>query len=525
MTSDPGAAAFPAVYVAAGGRRTVSAPGRMAEIILRRPADFSKVSHRARRTAAGLAAALVCTLLPAHASPPDYRLGDVATEDVVTPVPLLVVNPDATEALQKRVAEQASFIVFQTPQSTDEAETELRQSLAASRARFLTALQQALPDRTPGAADLSLPEYAETLAAVARTSPVDLPLEQLAPGWVRGESDEPFVAGLLKPLREIMAQPIVASKTEPAWPRDPAVRLIQLENLARTPPVRELEGAGVTVPAETIISLYHARLLVKTAFPLGQEQSGRYAATFVRANAYPDPVLTEALRARRLEGVTVNDTYDAAQVIVQKGQTINRKVLRALAAMREKSLIGTLQNRLEQQQSVAGQITNLTKWLGAGLGAVVLALVLVFRRLRPRPGTMLVPVTAAPALADNPADAAWRDRALVAESRAERAQAAIRAGAMGWMREKFFQMLFRQRADLLTVQQRAAGEMHELEQRLVQLHVPLQERLSAYEKRIRELEQDLAAKGEENRELIGARITVAKQQLALESERGHFGSN
>jgi hypothetical protein len=67
--------------------------------------------------------------------------------------------------------------------------------------------------------------------------------------------------------------------------------------------------------------------------------------------------------------------------------------------------------------------------------------------------------------------------------------------------------------------------MSELEQRLEQLHTPLQERITAYEKRIDELEKDLAAKGEENRELLGARIFVAKQRLILERERGRFGSN
>ena len=461
---------------------------------------------------------------------------------VALTLPLLVVNPEATEGLQKQVAEQASFIVFQTPQSMDEAETELRQSIAAVRTKFLTALQHALPGRKPGAAELSSPEYFETFVEVGRTSPLDLPLDQLAPLWVRGESDEPFVAHLLKPLREVMAQPIVTSKTDTAWPADQTVRLIQLESLSKTPPVQELEGAGVTIPAEKVIrSLYHARLLVKTAFPLGQEQYGRYAATFVRANAYPDPVLTEALRARRLEGVAVNDTYDAGQVIVQRGQTINRKALRALAAMREKSLIGTLQTKLEQQQSVAGQISSLTTWLAVGLGAVVLLLVLIFGRLRRLPRTMRMQLAAAqrarpaersrrnlpvpPSPADDGSDTAWRERALIAEGQARRAQAAIRAGALGWMREKLFQTLFQQRADLLTVHEQAAVEMLELERRLMRLHVPLQERLIAYEKRIKELEHDLAAKGEENRELIGARISVAKQQLALESKRGRFGSN
>ena len=114
-----------------------------------------------------------------------------------------------------------------------------------------------------------------------------------------------------------------------------------------------------------------------------------------------------------------------------------------------------------------------------------------------------------------------------AQGRCAVAVEAIRTGALGWMREKLFQNLFNQRAELLSAQQRAEAEMRELEQRLEQLHTPLQERIAAYEKRIEELQRELAVKGEENRELIGARINVAKQQLTVERERerGWFATN
>ena len=114
---------------------------------------------------------------------------------------------------------------------------------------------------------------------------------------------------------------------------------------------------------------------------------------------------------------------------------------------------------------------------------------------------------------------------LAAEVKAERAQDAIRSGVLGWMREKIFRTLTHQRAELLSAQQKAEAEMWELEQRLEQLHTQLQERIVAYEKRIEELEKELALKGEENRELIGARINVARQQLLVEKERGRFGIN
>ena len=72
---------------------------------------------------------------------------------------------------------------------------------------------------------------------------------------------------------------------------------------------------------------------------------------------------------------------------------------------------------------------------------------------------------------------------------------------------------------------REQRRVHASIQRLERLHTPLKERVTAYEKRIEELEKDLAAKGEQNRELIQARISVARQQLTVERERGRFGAN
>ena len=481
------------------------------------------------------AVALVTALTPPLvAALPDYKLGEVAVADVVTPLPLLVVNPEATEALKQKVSQQTPFIVRLTPQSAEEAVRELRESIAAARVDFLTALQQALDGRAAGASDVDSPAFAKTISDVARVSPKNLPLGKLAPLWARGQSDEALVDSLLQPVREVMAQPVSAGTAESPLPANQSVRLIPVKSASEVPTVRELESAGPAVAPAKIITLWRARRLVETYFPAGQEELGKFAATFVRGNAYPDPGLTEILRAKRMEGVTVNDAYESAQLIVKAGQTIDRKALAALAVLREKSLIGTLQTKLDQEQSVVGQIKIQTKWIAAILVIVCSALAVILWRLRARPTSELALVESNPALGGGEqralpppgtVDENWRHRALLAEGKAERAHAAIRSGALGWMREKIFRVLSRQRGELLSTQERAEAEMRELEQRLEQLHTPLQERISAYEKRIEELEKDLAAKGEENRELIGARITVARQQLTVERERGRFGAN
>jgi hypothetical protein len=126
-------------------------------------------------------------------------------------------------------------------------------------------------------------------------------------------------------------------------------------------------------------------------------------------------------------------------------------------------------------------------------------------------------------------EASWRQRALIAEQQAAKAQAVVRAGLMSqlahWMSDKLTQKLVTQRAQLLDSHQKAAIEMAELEARLEKVQAPLQERLQAYERRIADLEKELTVKGEENRELIKAKIQIIRKQLEIEREKNRLEFN
>src|SRR3954465_6586196 len=128
--------------------------------------DSSIVNDRAGRFAA-IAAALALSLGFANAAVPDYKLGDVAQEDVITPVALQVMNPEATEALKQKVAQQLHPIVLQTTQTAGQAETELRDSIAAARTNFLAALQRTLNGRAPSEGDLDSAAYTKIIRDVA----------------------------------------------------------------------------------------------------------------------------------------------------------------------------------------------------------------------------------------------------------------------------------------------------------------------------------------------------------------------
>ncbi|HEY6167756.1 MAG TPA: hypothetical protein VI454_06930, partial [Verrucomicrobiae bacterium] len=93
------------------------------------------------------------------------------------------------------------------------------------------------------------------------------------------------------------------------------------------------------------------------------------------------------------------------------------------------------------------------------------------------------------------------------------------------LKDKLVNELLSQRKDLIETQRQAEADIAALEARLENLHAPLQARLDAYEQRIVELEKDLATRGDENRELISATITLMKQRLAAEKSGGRVTFN
>ena len=138
------------------------------------------------------------------------------------------------------------------------------------------------------------------------------------------------------------------------------------------------------------------------------------------------------------------------------------------------------------------------------------------------PGVVSVPTV-------NAADDEWRRRALAAEVRAEQAQAALKASLAPQLaeslKEAVVQGLAAQRSELLKAQQNAALEISELVHRLDELKAPMQDRLRSYEERIHELENDLAERNEENRELLKLKIEMTRRQLEAERARSRVDFN
>ncbi|HKS36205.1 MAG TPA: hypothetical protein VJW76_03380, partial [Verrucomicrobiae bacterium] len=111
----------------------------------------------------------------------------------------------------------------------------------------------------------------------------------------------------------------------------------------------------------------------------------------------------------------------------------------------------------------------------------------------------------------------WRQRAMAAESRAERATAVVRAGLTPhlarMMKDQLVWTLMAQRSRMTSTQDTGAVLVAELEQRLEQIQSEFESRVETYEKRITELQCELETKSQLNKELLGATIDMAKKAL------------
>jgi len=185
----------------------------------------------------------------------------------------------------------------------------------------------------------------------------------------------------------------------------------------------------------------------------------------------------------------------------------------------------------------AGQTPDrLTAYVAGSLAVIIVllgCLVFLFWRrnageLRP---TTSMTVNSPGEISRDPASAEeWRQRAPTAEAMAGKQGQMLREKIMPelteFAKQSLVQGLYTQRNSLLETQHKAQLALAELESRLANLQLPLQERIRAYEKRIAELEKEVETQGEEMRELTRATLMLVRKKLEDEREnertRGRF---
>lgn len=456
----------------------------------------------------------------------DYRIGDTVTEEVVAPVPLMVVDADATEALKEKELYRipVAFRLDKTVAAL--VELEMRETFTLARSNFVQLMHSSFHHTKLDEYQLETEQFDKLLASFKKREKVFPLTTALAEEWALGREGFAEYISILARVQQAMQQPIRVDNLTNAPKIGSQVTLIPVKGPAENITLEDLKERGVATSKTNLLTLSRARLMLLEKFGPDEADAARFAARCLKVNCSLEAELTLAARARHTDPLFVADNYQAGQVVARKGQRVDRKILAAFNQIQEKTVAGRLQQQVAQQKeqtekekAAALQARESNKWLFGGLialGAVSLVSVTWLLLRRKAPG-ITVPAVVNPTTATaTAAESAWQQRALVAEEKAARATEAIRSGVVEQLKDQAVSSLAMQRGEMIEAQKAAAAEMMELERRLNELRAPLQDRLKTYESRIVELEKALAAKDAENRELIRAKIDLMRKQLEAE---------
>ena len=453
----------------------------------------------------------------------DYKIGDHAEEDITAPTSLVVIDSQATAELKSKEGERVPVIFRFYPQAAGEAAAAFHQSFVQTRGNFLDAVEENFDSRKLEADTLASAKFSKLVVSFQKKNPLFPVTTDLARLWAQGESDEPFETPLLSSLAAEMKLYIRATNSIPEGAKVGAT--VRMVSYADTETLTALMVArhGTNYPKTDFISYPRAKADLLENFPPEQHAAAKYLSSFVRPNCVVESELTIVMRNKRTEGLSVTENFVPGQIIAKRGQPIDQKIFGVLTALREKTA-ASLQP--PAMISVPPPAKNNRWFIVSAAGVIFLAIVSVaiWRRKKA--------VSKLPALIEGAQGSSrqdWRRRAIAAEHRAEKAHKVIREGLVAqlahWMSDKLVQKLLWQRSHLIETQQKAAGEMDRLGQRLDTIHSRMHDRLAVYERRIVELEKELDTKDEINRELIQSEIHRIRRQMEVERVAGEGGLN
>ena len=452
---------------------------------------------------AWIAGALLSAANSSAAALPEYQIGDVATNDVIAPVRLVVVDAAKTEALRRTETPQLPPVFRFDGEAFEMANGRLVSAFNRIRERFLEEVKGEFQKKVLAQEELATPAFRNLISSFQARHPSFPLTTELAQAWAIGRRASTIQNSWASRLRQTMKS-FIRSENLPAggW---------------TTAQVMTNDTQFEVVPKRRLITVAQARQSLTTRFPADQQAIARFLGEFVGENCFFHPDLTAKTRAERLQTIWEAKQYQPGEVILRAGATVDAQAKAALEEL----------GRVMAKTTVPAQPNHRLFYLSGFLLALCFAcLAGCWRFFGRRPAPLLpasVPETTALASPESDNEQ-WLERALVAERRARElaheARAALVPKFIHWLRSHAVQQLVSQREDLLSTQKLAEMELARLEQMLSDIQAPLEERLKIYERRIAELEQALSAKGEESRELIQTMIRLTRSKLERERQEG-----
>jgi len=347
-----------------------------------------------------LLAALISRLQAAPASVPEYKVGETATVDVLTPVHLIVIDHERTEQLRQQEAQRIPAIFRFYPGAVEEAEAGLQQAFTAARDKFLDALELSYGKRSLNEVLVNYPRFQRVVGSFQKP-PAAFPLStNLAEIWAVGASDELFRTNLVAKLREIMAHPIRVDLMPAQGRSGPRqVKMISVPPKAAELDLAMIEKQATNYFRTNIYTLSRARKELQSGFPAEERGMGRFVAGFVKENCEFDSELTDQSRKKKTAAIWSADEYEPGQLVVKRGDLIDSRLKAVLDQLRDRATgaqakrdlaqghaetqaaVAQLHEQSIRAQSAAEIATERDRWLVGGITGASLAFLFVLWRL------------------------------------------------------------------------------------------------------------------------------------------------
>lgn len=464
-----------------------------------------------------------------------------ATE-VVTPMRLNVIDAQRTAAIRQGEMRTVAPVFRFDPAVIDQVEKNFRGAFLNTRERFLAALTAAFPKRSPNAPMSADPRFEQLVAGFQKGNwgfPVSSNVARL---WAEGHVGNTLQSELAGKMREVMGRYICPDNLPAEVSIGPgSARVYSMSFTNPTPDFGAVQGQSLICARTNFWTLSRARADLKQRWPAGDPAVANFMSGLLKENCVFDGELTRQSRARHAESFYAADRYEGGQILVRKGQIIDAKISAALEELKAQlaateretraaaaqaqaaSALRELEVRTALSEFKSQHFGQQNRWLFAGLLVVVVtSSVAVWQLARARRGQRgsSLPVARGAGADGEMETTDWSGLGLGSEGQASEAAEAARRGLMAsfsqWFRHKLVRGLLAQRSHLLSTHEMAEQELAELEDRLARLQTPMEQRLRLYKQRILELERELAAKGEENRELLQAKIELTRRRLEVE---------
>jgi hypothetical protein len=476
-----------------------------------------------------------------------YRVGDVADADIITPVALDVEDTAATAALRSARAQQYPAIFRSLTPDTNDLTQAFLAAFARGRTDFLADMAADFPAATLDHSAISSPDF-DRLVTAFGVEHKDFPVPDfLAAEWARGGDGQAIRESILAALLRAESRLIRPDALPEGFIIGETVRLVPVAALDEKIAFETVQD-GQLLPAAGLTTVSNAQALFRRDFPAGQQLFARALAAYLQPNCFPDVAFTQLTRGSAVYQLVVAEHFDAGDVLVRQGGTIDARIAAAVAALSDK-----LKSMPAPPPPAASPVA--VQKVQSASPAVAPVPVHKVQPAPPAPPPAVAPVVVSPPVASLTAKpplpsrlrhrgiifslagaslaalavAGWqfvRERRRAAGSPQTMAQAplptpdATQADLSPHValavREAVQQELASQRRELLRSQQAATDEIAALVRRLDELQVPMQQRLQTYENRIQLLEKELALRNEETRELLQAKLDLVRHQLQTE---------